>query len=158
MSGPTASPAELESACLELDSYTVRVGEPVGPRGEGFLPGDQLRVYLSSSPSVSLAEAQADTQGRFAIAEVKLPGPDDGDRTVVVQGETSGVRVQRTFSVVGYSPWVVLDRYAVKPGETIGFSGYDLLRRVVQVVGDHHGVDAGPGLPAHQPDGVHAGR
>lgn len=104
---------------VTLDAYTATPGHDVGFAGNGFIPGEVVKVYLgpSSAPLLSaMATAGGAVNGRLEIP--KLPA---GTYTLTLLGENSQTPTSVGFQVQRFTPWVVLDRYALAPGEGVGF-------------------------------------
>ena len=113
-----------EEGRLDLRSYAAHPGEALDLTGAGFAPGEAVRLYLADSPAPSLATLTADAQGGITASAVKVPDLPDGVHTLVAEGEQTGVTVRREFSVVDYTPWVVLSTYALRPGGAVDASGH----------------------------------
>jgi hypothetical protein len=108
---------------VTLDAYTATPGQIIGFSGNGFIPGEAVSVYLgrSSAPLLSrAATAQGEVSGRLEI-----PKLHPGTYTLTLRGKTSQIPTSVGFNVQGFSPWVVLDRYTLAPGEGLGFIARD---------------------------------
>lgn len=104
---------------VTLDAYTAVPGHVVSFAGNGFIPGEVVKVYLgpASAPRLSaVATAGGAVNGRLEIP--KLPA---GAYTLTLLGENSQTPTSVGFQVQRFTPWVVLDRYALAPGEGVGF-------------------------------------
>lgn len=110
-----------EPPTVTLDAYTAKSGQDIGFAGSGFIPGEMVDLNLGASPKPLASVRAADrgaVSGRLGIP--KLPA---GTYTLTVTGETGHMPVSVGFSIQGIKPWVVLDRYALAPGESVGFVG-----------------------------------
>ncbi|MGO8946970.1 MAG: hypothetical protein ACLQUY_04760 [Ktedonobacterales bacterium] len=104
---------------VTLDAYTATPGQVVGFAGNGFVPGEVVMVYLGPS-SAPLLSATATTGGAVS-GHLHIPKLPAGTYTLTLRGKTSQTPASVDFNVQGFSPWVVLDRYTVAPGEGVGF-------------------------------------
>ena len=114
----------LEEARIDPRSYAAHPRDLLELAGGGFAPGETVRVYLVGSPEVDLASLRADDRGALASATVEVPDVTPGVWMLAAEGLQTGVAVQRQISVLGYTPWVILSVYALKPGGTVDASGY----------------------------------
>ncbi len=107
---------------VALDTYTSAPGQPVGFAGAGFFAGEVVDVYLGPSKA-PLASVTATDLGAVS-GRLSVPALPAGTYTLTVIGKQSQTATSMGFSVQGFSAWVVLDRYALKPGQTVGFMGH----------------------------------
>lgn len=108
---------------VTLDTYTAKPGQVVGFAGNGFIAGELVRVYLGPS-RVPLVSVKA-TDGGAAIGHLSIPALPPGTYTLTIVGANSQTPATVGFSIQGFAPWVVLDRYYVAPGESVGLVGQD---------------------------------
>jgi len=106
---------------VALDAYTSKPGQSVGFAGSGFIPGETVHVYLGRA-SGQIVSAKA-TVGGAVSGRLKIPALPAGTYTLTLVGETSQSPASVGLNVQGFAPWVVLDRYALAPGERMGFIG-----------------------------------
>lgn len=108
---------------VTLDTYTGKPGQVVGFAGNGFIAGELVRVYLgpSRSPLVSVRA----TDGGAVNGQLPIPALSPGTYTLTMVGANSQAPASVGFSIQGFAPWVVLDRYFIAPGESIGLTGQD---------------------------------
>jgi len=106
---------------VTLDAYTSKPGQSVGFAGGGFIPGENVHVYLGRA-SGQLASAKA-TEGGAVSGRLKIPALPAGTYTLTLVGESSQTPASVGLNVQSFTPWVVLDRYALAPGERVGFIG-----------------------------------
>ncbi len=107
---------------VALDTYSAAPGGQVGFAGGGFFPGEVVKAYLGSSKA-PLASVTATGVGAVH-GRMSVPSLSAGTYTLTLIGDQSQIPTSVGFSVQGFSPWVVLDRYALTPGETVGFMGH----------------------------------
>jgi len=127
-SGKTATSnlSLLGSAPLvTTERYTGRPYSRVDFAGVGFAPGESVKVYFDSTNGEPAAAAQADGQGILRVTDIEIPFVANGDHAFIFEGANSRAPVRVGFSVVTYHPWVIMGTYAVTPGQTVDFHGYD---------------------------------
>ena len=107
---------------VTLDAYTATPGQAVGFAGSGFIPGEAVMVYLGSS-SAPLFRTTVKAGGAVS-GLLEIPKIPAGTYTLKLVGETGRMPVVVGFNVQQFTPWVVLDRYTLAPGERTGFSGH----------------------------------
>jgi len=107
---------------VALDVYSTTPGGKVGFAGGGFFPGETVKVYLGSSKT-PLASATATDVGAVN-GHMEVPSMSAGNYTLTLIGDQSQTPASVGFSVQGFNPWVVLSRYALTPGETVGFRAH----------------------------------
>jgi hypothetical protein len=107
---------------VTLDAYTATPGQVVGFTGNGFIPGEIVTVSLgaSSAPLVrTTVTAEGEVSGHLTIPKIHA-----GTYTLTLRGKTSQMPASVGFNVQQFTPWVVLDRYTLAPGEREGFSAH----------------------------------
>jgi hypothetical protein len=107
---------------ITLDIYSTTPGGKVGFAGGGFFPGETVKAYLGSTKT-PLASVTATDVGAVT-GHLEVPSMPAGTYTFSLIGDQSQTPAAVGFSVQGFSPWVVLSRYALKPGETMGFRAH----------------------------------
>jgi hypothetical protein len=125
---------------VTLDTYTATPGQLVGFSGNGFIPKEVVSVYLGQSLTPLLSRA-ATAQGTVS-GSLEIPKLPAGTYTLTLRGKTSQTPTFVGFNVQGFSPWVVLDRYTVAPGEGLGFiaRGFAPGERVSVYLNAHQGM------------------
>ena len=81
-----------------LNNYYIAPQSSVGFRGEDFVPGELVQVYLNTRLSQPLAEVTADANGHFSVdTAFSLPNVT-GDNQLMFVGQQSQTEVTATFS------------------------------------------------------------
>lgn len=106
---------------VTLDAYTGTPGQTVGFTGSGFIPGEEALVYLGKA-TTPLVDARATDTGAIS-GHLQVPALEAATYTLTVVGSVSQTPISIGFSIQGYAPWVVLDRYALTSGQGLGFIG-----------------------------------
>ena len=104
-----------------LDAYSAKPKQDVRFVGASFIPGEMVKVYLGKSAQ-PLASVRASERGEVA-GHVGIPSLPAGNYAMTLVGEQSQTPATVGFSILGIAPWVVLDRYALMPGQSLGFNG-----------------------------------
>jgi hypothetical protein len=112
---------------ISMDTYSAKSDHAFGFSGSGFVPGEMVDVRLGGLGGDPLASYPSDNDGNVVAQRVPLPLVQPGDYQLYFVGERSQLPVSVSFNIQGFSPWVVLDSYAVPPYSTIGFSGQDFV-------------------------------
>src|SRR5216683_1062002 len=135
-SGMSASAQTLDKPpSVHLDVYTGKPTHTFGFSGTGFLPGEQVDIFLGTSqPPSPLVSVTSDARGEIVGHDTAIPVMTPGDYSLAFVGRSSQVPVSVGFNVQGFHPWVVLDNYYLAPQSGMGFSGVDFVPgEVVQV-------------------------
>lgn len=108
---------------LELSPWSGPPGRKVDLNGNGFLPNEQVEVFLGAGTE-PIGTFRADRYGGlWGAGPISIPLDSRGGRLpILLRGKTSGGEVARDFSVVAPSPWVELSSYA-------GFAGAAVVAR-----------------------------
>lgn len=129
-----AAQTEGQPPSVHLDTYTGKPTHDVTLAGTGFVPGEQVDVFLGDQTTDPLTSFSADAQGDFENQNTAIPFLSPGDYTLTFVGHSSRSPVSVGFNVQGFTPWVVLDNYALAPHADVGFDGEDYIPgEVVQV-------------------------
>jgi hypothetical protein len=104
-----------------LDTYTSMPGQVVNFAGNGYIAGETVKVYLGSS-TVPLASVKATALGTVT-GHLQVPKLQPGTYSLKMVGASSQFPATVGFNIQGFSPWVVLGRYTLTPGEGEGFMG-----------------------------------
>ncbi len=137
-----------------LDPWSGPPGSRVALAGQGYKPGEQVRVTFGGS-NEPVATLTADAYGNvYSVDPLEVPRTLGGDVTVTLEGLESGARAVQRFSVVGgrsAGVWGELSSYAGPPGEIVYLAGggYASGENVSVHVGDRNGpvVATGQSLP-----------
>jgi hypothetical protein len=126
---------------ISLDTYSEKADHTFGFSGTGFSPGEVVDVRLGGLGGDPLGSFPSDDQGNVVADRVALPLVQPGDYQLYFIGERSQLPVAINFNIQGFSPWVVLDSYALPPYSAIGFSGQDFVPgdQVEVFLGKHNG-------------------
>jgi hypothetical protein len=119
---------------VHLDVYTGKPTHSFGFSGSGFVPGEQVDVFLGPQTTAALATLAADPRGTISGRDLTIPLAQPGDYTLAFVGRNSHTPVSVGFNVQGFSPWAVLDNYYVAPRMGIGFTGDDFVPGEVVMV------------------------
>jgi hypothetical protein len=129
-----AAQTEGQPPSVHLEAYTGKPTHAFSFAGSGFVPGEQVDVFLGAPTSDPLATVTADDQGAIESQNTTIPFLNPGDYRLTFVGHSSQDPVSVGFNVQGFAPWVVLDNYALAPGSGVGFHGEDYIPgEVVQV-------------------------
>lgn len=140
--GHAAFQLQWQPPTVHLDAYTGKPTHHFSFSGSGFVPGEQVDVFLDnprsdsfgSQASEPLASVAADPRGELASHELTIPQVAPGDYRLAFVGRTSHAPVSVGFNVQGFHPWAVLDNYSIAPHQSVGFEGQDFVPgEVVQV-------------------------
>lgn len=115
--------ALARDAYFDLRRYAVHGGDILDLVGGGFGPGERVNVYIVGSPRRDLATLVADPKGEVSSSSLAIPDVKPGVYTLTVEGAETGVAAERQISVLGYTPWIILSTYALRPGESVDVSG-----------------------------------
>jgi hypothetical protein len=130
----TAGPNQWQPPAVRLDAYTGKPTHSFGFSGTGFVPGEQVDVYLGPTSAAPLATFAADTRGAIGGHDMAIPLISPGDYTLAFVGRDSHTPVSVGFNIQGFHPWAILDNYYVTAQTGVGFSGTDFVPgEVVQV-------------------------
>ena len=81
-----------------LDNYYIAPQAPVGFRGEDFIPGEVVQVYLNTRLSQPVAQLTADADGRFAVNNAFALPNVTGDNKLIFVGQQSQTEVTASFA------------------------------------------------------------
>lgn len=109
---------------VELDQYSVKPDREFGFAGSGFVPDEQVEVRVGGLGGAPLATFTAD-RGGAATGRIKAPPIQAGDYPLYFVGRESQNPVSVGLNVQGFAPFVILDNYAARPYERMGFRGED---------------------------------
>jgi len=131
---PTSVAAQSQPPTVQLDTYTGKPTHRFGFAGSGFVPGEQVEVYLGAQAATPLATVVADGRGDITGRDMVIPSVSPGDYTLSFVGLGSHMPASVGFNVQGFHPWAILDNYYVAPHAGLGIAGTDFIPgEVVQV-------------------------
>jgi hypothetical protein len=81
-----------------LDNYYIAPGSGVGVRGEDFIPGEVVLVYLNTRLSQPITQLTADDNGHFAVANIFALPQLTGNNQLIFVGQQSQTEVTATFA------------------------------------------------------------
>jgi hypothetical protein len=87
-----------------LDNYALAPRSEVSFRGEDYIPGETVQVYLNTRLSQPISQVTADTNGRFAISNAFALPDLTGNNQLIFVGQQSQTEVTATFAVVASPP------------------------------------------------------
>jgi hypothetical protein len=127
---------------VALDAYTATPGQTIGFVGHGFIPGEEVLIYLGDAAN-PLVQVRATVEGAVS-GRLTVPSLVAGTYTLTTVGAVSQTPISVGFNIQGFAPWVVLDRYALTPGEGLGFIGQGFAPNepVLVYLNDSHGNPA----------------
>ncbi len=151
---------------LLLSTYSSLPERPVSVKGQGFVPGESVHLFLNGA---LVGRATADDRGGLNATRVfTIPSNARGALQVSAVGTLSGRPARTTLGVLSFEPSLWLSSYAGHPGTTVAFTGTGFARdEMISVyVGasttpaarfrEHGGKFAGAGA-VHIPFGTPAG-
>jgi len=106
---------------VALDAYTATPGQAVGFTGNGFIPGEEILIYLGKATAPQVPVSATDT-GAIS-GHLTVPSLPAATYTLTFVGSISQTPISVGFSIQGYAPWVVLNRYTLSSGQGLGFIG-----------------------------------
>jgi hypothetical protein len=104
---------------VTLSAYTATPGQVVDFAGNGFIPGEMVTVYLGAS-SAPLLRTTVTTVGEVS-GHLTIPNIHAGTYMLRLLGKISRMPASVGFNIQQFTPWVVLDRYTLAPGQRVGF-------------------------------------
>jgi hypothetical protein len=104
---------------VTLDAYTATPGQVIGFAGSGFIPGEMVTVALGAS-SAPLFHTTV-TAGGAVSGHLTIPEIPAGTYMLTLLGTISRMPASVGFNVQRFTPWIVLDRYTLAPGQREGF-------------------------------------
>jgi len=126
-SGRAAFQLRWQPPTVQLEMYTAKPTHIFGFVGAGFVPGEQVDVYLGSRTSGALMTVDANGRGDITARDAVVPMVPPGDYNLVFAGRSSATPVSVGFNVQGFRPWAVLDNYYVAPQAGVGIAGVDFV-------------------------------
>jgi hypothetical protein len=129
-----SQPLQSQPPTVHLNRYTGKPTHTFSFAGAGFVPGEQVDVYLGAQSAAPLVTVTADGRGDITGRDMVIPPVGPGDYTLSFVGAGSHAPGSVGFNVQGFHPWTVLENYYVAPHTGVGFEGTDFVPgEVVQV-------------------------
>lgn len=119
---------------VHLDAYTGKPSHTFGFSGSGFVPGEQVDVYVGAEARDPLTTVTADGRGDINGQNMAIPLVAAGDYRLAFVGRSSQAPVSVGFNVQGFHPWAVLDSYYIAPQSSVGVVGEDFIPGEVVLV------------------------
>jgi len=109
---------------LALSPWSGLPGRKVDLNAKGFLPGEQVDVFLGQDRQPIL-NLQADQFGDlWGAGPVTIPIDSQGGQLpIIMRGRMSQSEVTSEFTVIGPDPWMELSSYADFPGTAVTANG-----------------------------------
>ncbi len=127
---------------MELSPWSGLPGSSFDVNASGFLPGEQVDLYLGNS-SAALSSYQADQWGGiWGAGPVAVPVQAGGGPLAVrLRGQSSGSETVAEFNVVAANPWLELNNYSGFAGTPVMAhgGGFAARERIVLHVGSTSG-------------------
>src|SRR5712691_4441007 len=121
------NPIQWDPPTVHLDTYTGKPTHTFSFAGTGFVPGEQVDVYLGPRTEGALVTVVANGRGDIAGRDMVIPPVSPGDYTLSFVGLGSNTPVSVGFNVQGFHPWAILDHSYSSPHAAVGFAGTDLV-------------------------------
>jgi hypothetical protein len=123
----TTDPSRGEPPTVRLDAYTGKPTHTFGYSGSGFVPGEQVDIFLGAQATEPLATVAADNRGEISGRGLTIPFVSAGDYNLAFVGRSSQTPASVGFNVQGFHPWAILDDYYIAPRQGVGFAGEDFV-------------------------------
>jgi hypothetical protein len=81
-----------------LDNYYIEPGSGVGVRGEDFIPGEVVQIFLNTRLSQPVTQVTADNNGHFAVTKAFALPQLNGTNQLIFVGQQSQTEVTATFA------------------------------------------------------------
>src|SRR5260370_4667874 len=121
-----------------MHPWAAKAGHPVGFRGGGFVPGEQILIYLNSTSGMPALTTTAGSTGSFAVGFI-IPFGLHGKQTLTAVGNDSRAAATAGFDVLPYLPSAQASTYGAMPGTTASFYATGFAAdEVVLVYAGHH--------------------
>jgi hypothetical protein len=138
---------------LLLSTYSSLPERPVSVKGQGFVPGEPVHVFLNGA---LVGLARADDRGALNATRVfTIPSNAKGALQVSAVGTLSGRPAQTGLGVLAFEPSLWLSSYAGHPGATITFTGTGFARN--DVISVYVGTSTRPAVRFRAQGGKFAG-
>jgi hypothetical protein len=109
---------------VSLETHTEALKQVVNVDAEGFIPGEFVTISIEPSSTPAPLLRTGATGAGAVRGHLEIPRLRPGSYTLSALGATSQTPASVGFTVPGYSPWIVLDRYTLAPGEGVGCVGH----------------------------------
>ena len=107
-----------------LDNYSPPPYYHMGFRGEDFIPGEPVQVFLGQRGNEPVSQLVVDGNGQFNMQNaLQLPELPKGDNRLIFVGLQSGSEITANFVQLPFGPSLELSVYAGRPGTPVAFVG-----------------------------------
>ncbi|MBV9173540.1 MAG: hypothetical protein JOZ81_26040 [Chloroflexi bacterium] len=107
-----------------LDNYSPPPYYHMGFKGQDFIPGEPVQVFVKNRGDEPVFQLLADANGTFDVQNAfELPVLPKGDNRLIFVGQQSGVEIATNFVQLAFGPSLELSVYAGRPGTPIAFAG-----------------------------------
>ena len=103
-----------------MHPWAAKAGHPVGFTGGGFVPGEQILIYLNSTSGMPALTTTAGSTGSFSVGFI-IPFGLHGKQTLTAVGNDSRAAATAGFDVLPYLPSAQASTYGAMPGTTVSF-------------------------------------
>jgi hypothetical protein len=103
-----------------MHPWAAKAGRPVGFTGGGFVPGEQVLIYLNSTNGMPAMTTTADSTGGFKVGFI-IPFGLRGKQSLTAVGNQSRAATTSGFDVLPYLPSAQASTYGAMAGTTVSF-------------------------------------
>lgn len=103
-----------------MHPWAAKAGHPVGFTGGGFVPGEQVLIYLNSTNGMPALTTTANNSGGFSVGFI-IPFGLRGKQSLTAVGNQSRAATTSGFQVLPYLPSAQASTYGAMPGTTVSF-------------------------------------
>src|SRR5262249_4390962 len=103
-----------------MHPWAAKAGHPVGFTGSGFVPGEQVLIYLNSTNGMPALTTTANNSGGFSLGFI-IPFGLRGKKSLTAVGNQSRPATTSGFQVLPYLPSAQASTYGAMPGTTVSF-------------------------------------
>jgi hypothetical protein len=120
-----------------MHPWAAKAGHPVGFTGGGFVPGEQVLIYLNSTNGMPAMTTTADSTGGFKVGFI-IPFGLKGKQSLTAVGNQSRAATTSGFDVLPYLPSAQASTYGAMPGTTVSFYATGFAANEVVLVYANH--------------------
>ncbi|MGE5618995.1 MAG: SH3 domain-containing protein [Sphingomonadaceae bacterium] len=108
---------------VKLGTGVGVVGDQVQVSAQGFLPGEEVKVYFNSLGGDPFQTFNASDGGTIEKQSIRIPYGPVGNNSLIFVGDQSMAPVTVQFLMLSLYPDVALSSYATKADTAVSFSG-----------------------------------
>ncbi|HEX2988741.1 MAG TPA: hypothetical protein VHS06_11295, partial [Chloroflexota bacterium] len=108
---------------VKLGTTVGTVGDNVQISAQGFMPGEEVKVYFNKLNSDAFQSFKASDGGTIEKQAVKIPYGPVGNNSLIFVGTQSQAPVTVQFLMLTLYPNVAMSSYAAKADTVLSFSG-----------------------------------